>query len=278
MRLLTTVIVGRLLDWNEHAYGVIFALAGVAGFAGMILMARMEAGLDRTAGRVRGDGFYRPLEEPGLAAGIRSMRESAGRVVRILRDDHRFRRFEVYFFIYGIAFLAMLPIVPLFLVHDLGLDYTRIGLARGLMGQSSLILLAPFMGRWMRRVGPVRFCGWVFSTLALYPLCLLLSGILPPIFAVPFVYAAFVSFGTAMAGVTVAWNLSSIHFAGDEDPSSYQAVHSTLVGLRAVTAPLLGFAIIRISSSLHGFVLCAGLFATAGFLMTRMARRDRDRH
>jgi predicted MFS family arabinose efflux permease len=277
MRLLATVATGRILDWNEQAYGFVFAVAGIAGLAGAFLLTRMEGAVDGAGEKPLPLGFYQPPEEPGLVAGARSMHRSAREVLRVLRDDRRFRQFEANFFLYGMAFLALLPIVPLFLVHDLGLDYTRIGMAKGLLGQTGLILLAPILGRSMESLKPVRFCARIFTVLSLYPLLLLGAGIAPLALQVPLVYSAFAFFGIAMAGVNVAWSLSSIHFAGDEDPSTYQAVHSFLVGIRGVGAPLVGYLIISVSSNLHGFVVCAALFLSAALLMARMSRSEAAR-
>ena len=251
--------------------------AGVAGFGGAILLAQLEKRSTPTATGTAGAGPYRPLQEPGWGAGWRGAKESARLVWRILSEDRDFRRFEGNFFIYGIAFLALAPIVPLFLVHDLQLDYTRIGLARGLMAQSGVILLSPVLGRLMRTTGPVRFCSGVFGVLALYPALLFVSASAAGGAQIGFVYSAFLAFGLAMAGVSLAWNLSSIHFSGDEDPSAYQAVHSVLVGLRGVSAPVLGYLVLQIGSSRLGFVLTAALFAAAALRMAHMARSYRPR-
>jgi len=129
----------------------------------------------------------------------------------------------------------------------------------------------------LRARGPVRFCGAVFAVLAAYPALLLFSAYASGTLQIGAVYAAFLALGSAMAGVGLAWNLSSIHFSGDEDPSSYQAVHSVLVGLRGVGAPLLGFLVIQLASARAGFVLTAALFALAALRMTRMARSYQPR-
>lgn len=285
-RLISTVAAGQILDWNEYTYGWIFAVAGVGGFIGAYFLVRMERLIDRNdaaQGLVNGqnlahpvaqEGTFRPLEEPGRPVGLRSMRDSVALVMRILREDHTYRKFERNFFVYGIAFLALLPIVPLFLVRDLELDYGTIGIARGLMGQAGLILLTPLLGRLMRRLKPVRFSAGIFAFLSLYPGLLLAASLLPYALRIPVVFAGFACFGIAMAGVSLSWNLSSIHFAGDEDPSAYQSVHSALVGLRGVGAPVLGYLVITYSSNRHGFLLCTALFLVAGLLMARLARQE----
>lgn len=293
VRLLTTVALGRLLDWNEGAYGLYFAAGGLAGFIGTWLLARMECLLDDAqgaeAGRPcgpRGEGpprgvlpsdpvadAYRPMGQPGLGATLRSVRESIGLVSRIVREDGTFRIFERNFFLYGVAFLSLTPVVPLFLVHDLRMDYTQIGLAKGLMGQAGMILFPPLLGRTMQRVGPVRFCVGTFAFLALYPLLLFAAGLFPGAAAIPLTYAAFGCFGIGMAGVSIAWHMSSIFFARDEDPSSYQAVHNVLTGIRGGFAPLVGLALIEAGSKKLAFLASALLLFAAATLMARLSRR-----
>jgi len=272
VRLVLTVLAGKILDYNENAYGLLFAILGVCGFAGSLLMMRMEAGVDYARRLERGTRIARILSEPGFVAGLRSVRQSVRLVGRILKEDVLFRRFEENFFLYGVAFLSLVPIVPLYLVNDLGLDYTRIGVARGLMGQAGMILFSPLMGRVMRRVKPVRFCAYVFGFLASYPILLLLSWFAPGQLQIGTVYAAFLCFGVAMAGVNLAWNLSSLYFVGEADPSAYQTVHTVLVGGRGIGAPLLGYLVIQIATNLHGFALSAVLFGLAAVQMARLAR------
>jgi MFS family permease len=288
VRLVASVALGALLDWNEGAYGVYYAIGGLCGFIGIWWLTRMERALDDMAGAgapidappsgvMRSDPVadaYRPMGQPGLAATLRSMRESIALVTRIVREDAPFRRFERNFFLYGIAFLSLTPVTPLFLVNDLKLTYTQIGIAKGLMGQAGMILFPPILGRTMGRLGPVRFCVGTFAFLALYPLLLFVASVVPGGAALPAVYAAFVCFGIAMAGVSLAWNMSSIHFARDEDPSSYQAVHSVLTGVRGGFAPLLGYGFIEAGSKRLAFVFSTLMLLAASGFMARMARGD----
>jgi MFS family permease len=286
VRLVTSVALGSLLDWNEGAYGVYYAIGGLCGFIGIWWLMRMERALDAVdgpdapietppSGVMRGDPVadaYRPMGQPGLAATLRSMRESIALVTRIVREDAPFRRFERNFFIYGIAFLSLTPVTPLFLVNDLLLDYTHIGIAKGLMGQAGMILFPPILGRTMGRLGPVRFCVGTFAFLALYPLLLFVASVAPGGAALPAVYAAFGCFGIGMAGVSLAWHMSSIHFARDEDPSSYQAVHSVLTGVRGGFAPLLGYGFIEAGSKRLAFLFSALMLLAASGFMARLAR------
>lgn len=287
-QLLTTVAFGWLMDWNERAYPIYFGLAGVAGFIGAFLLAEMEVaiargGSARPGRESRGRAWfeppspplleaYRPMALPSVAATMQSMRGSVRLILRILRQDRAFACYERNFFIYGVSILAIGPVVPLFLVHDLGMDYGLIGIAKGFLGQAGMILLTPLMGPPLQRQGPSRFSACYFALLALHPLLLALAAAFPGM-RLPIVFLSFAVFGVAMAGVNLVWSLSGIFFARDEDPSAYQSAHTALTGVRGGTAPLLGFAVMQAGSKVLAFVLSGALFLIAAGLMARMARR-----
>ncbi len=287
-RLIVTVMLGKILDLNEHAYVLAFVVAGLCGVAGGYLLARMEKPVisktmvkndKRESTDKSDDCFYHPLREQRLNQGLQSVRASIHTVGSILKNDRRFRRFEFIFFIYGIAFLSLLPIIPYFLVHQLNMDYTNIGLAKGLMAQLGIILLTPFLGRKLDELKPIRFCARVFGFLACFPVLLIAAewsqGFQDGLLTIPLTFAAFLCFGIAMGGISLAWNLSSIHFAGDRDPSAYQSVHSVMVGIRGVGAPVIGYLVMHYFSCSAGFAQSAALLISASILMTRMSRNEK---
>lgn len=293
-QLLTTVAFGWLMDWNENAYPVYFGVAGVAGFVGAFLLAEMEVSVTRRGvarpAREGGRGrawfmppspplleAYRPVALPSVAATMQSMRGSVRLILRILRQDKEFGCYERNFFLYGVSILAIGPVVPLFLVHDLGMDYGLIGIAKGFLGQAGLILLTPLMAPPLQRQGPSRFSAHYFALLALHPLLLALAVVVPGM-RLPIVFLSFAVFGVAMAGVNLVWSLSGIFFARDEDPSAYQSAHTALTGVRGGIAPLLGYGVMQAGSKVLAFVLSGALFLVAAGLMARMAgcpRRSR---
>jgi MFS family permease len=291
LQLVTSVALGWLMDWNEGAYAVYFGLAGVAGFAGAALLAEMEARLgvgDATAGTRECAGppdeapeapssplveAFRPLLFPSVAGTLRSIRCSVALVIRILRQDREFRCYERNFFLYGISILAIGPVVPLFLVHDLRLGYAQIGVAKGLLGQAGMIVLTPMLGPSLHRLGPVRFSALFFALLGLHPLLLALAAAPVAALRLPLVFLSFAGLGVAMAGVNLVWSLSGIFFARDEDPSAYQSAHTALTGVRGGIAPLLGYGVMQAGSKVLAFVLSGALFLTAAVLMERLARR-----
>jgi hypothetical protein len=290
LQLLTSVAFGWLMDWNERAYPIYFGIAGVAGFVGAFLLAEMEvriqrrgaAGPDRTGADRNGAWTeppsvpvleaYRPMVLPSVSGTMKSMRGSVRLVLRILRQDREFSCYERNFFIYGVSILAIGPVVPLFLVRDLGLDYGLIGIAKGFLGQAGMIVLTPLLAKPLQRLGPIRFSARSFALLALHPLLLAVAALALPGMRVPMVFLSFAIFGIAMAAVNLVWSLTGIFFARDEDPSAYQSAHTALTGVRGGIAPLLGYGVMQAGSKILAFLLSGALFLVAAGLMARMAR------
>lgn len=80
----------------------------------------------------------------------------------------------------------------------------------------------------------------------------------------------FIAFGIGMVGVNLAWNLSSIYFAGKSEVSRYMGAHVTLVGVRGTFGPLLGYLSMKYIDIAASFYLSALFFAIASVQMTRL--------
>jgi len=265
--LIVTTLSGYLLDMNSSIYKILFPAAGVFGILVYVSLARMiNLSMDDYSGRIKKQKTYynfRLLKD----IAILPLRNTA----RIFRENKPFLRFEAYFFLYGMAFMVLSPVIPVFLVDDLKLSYSPISFARGLIFHSALIIFTPLMGRFHGIGNPTRFCGYIFSFLALFPLILVSAkhfvslGLLTDTNLV--VYISFFVFGFAMSGVTIAWALSSIYYAPKNEVSNYQAVHITLTGVRGVFSPALGYAVMMIFDIEYSFYLSAFLFLLGGIMM-----------
>jgi len=176
---------------------------------------------------------------------------------------------------YGVAFMLLMPVVPLYLVDDLKLSYSTIGLARGALMQVAMIPAMPIFGRIFDRSTPHRMGAWIFALLVFYPLLLLAAGKTDGTLRTALVYAAFGWFGVVMSGLSVIWSLSSIRFAAGEDVGIYQSVHVAATGVRGLVAPLLGYAVMTIFSKEAAMITSAVLWVAAGGMMVWMRRIDR---
>ena len=269
--LVTTTSLGFLLDINYEVYKIFYPLAGVVDMIAFYNLAKLIK-LDNEIepkNRVRlALNFSVKLVKDIIILPIRNM-------LRIFNQSKGFLRFEIYFFLYGMAFMMIQAVLPIFLVEDLALDYTPISLAKGFMVHSAIVLFTPLMGKLMGSRNPAKFTGVSFITLVLFPILLLMIKYfhLVHIREDILLYVTFFIFGISMSGVTLSWNLGSIYYAPHSEVSNYQAVHITLTGLRGLFSPFLGYLILKLISIEATFIFAALLFFSGGVLMVSESRK-----
>jgi MFS family permease len=188
--------------------------------------------------------------------------------LELLRSDRDFARFENFFFMYGVAFMILAPVVPSYMVDVAGMRFEETQLAEGVLFQLGGLLLPSLWGKLMDRTGPYKLCGIVFAILSLYPLLLLATPAWQAL-GIPLVMAVYIAkavFGAGMAGLNVAWNLAPISFAGKADSGMYTGAHVTLTGIRAMLAPFIGALVLKHFGYNWVFVLgaCVFLIASSG--------------
>ncbi len=271
--LIVTTIFGYYLDLNNSLYKIMFPVAGICGIVVYYNLAKM---ISMSEDDYTGKSIKYKVNISGkLIKDIISLPYRS--TIKIFKANPAFMRFEAYFFLYGMAFMILSPVIPVFLVDDLGLSYSPISFAKGMVFHSAFILFTPLMGRIHGTGSPNKFCGFAFSTLALFPLILISAKY----FVLPglqldkemIVYISYFVFGFAMSGVTMAWALSSIYYAPKSEVSNYQAVHVTLTGVRGLFSPALGYLVMIALDIQYSFYLAAFLFLLGGFLMFRESRK-----
>ncbi|MBS1551332.1 MAG: MFS transporter [Bacteroidetes bacterium] len=271
--LLVTTLLGYLLDIDFRLYKILFPVAGLFDIIAYVNLAKMinigklneHNASDKFTGNVSFALFKDILILP-----VRNL-------IRISRDNKPFYRFELYFFLYGMAFMIASPAVPIFMVQTLHLDYSSISVARGLVFYTATILFTPVMGRLHGTGNPTKFCGYLFLALILYPLMMLSIKYLAVdrnIFSPDsLLYITFFFFGVFMSGITISWNLSSIYYAPAMEVANYQAVHITLTGVRGIFAPFIGYLILKLVSIEATFIVSSFFFLFAGVMMLRESRK-----
>ena len=271
--LLVTTLLGYLLDIDFRLYKILFPVAGLFDIMAYINLAKMisigKLNEHNSDNKFTGKISF-ALFKDILILPVRNL-------LRIFRDNKPFYRFEIYFFLYGMAFMIASPAVPIFMVQTLHLDYSSISVARGLVFYTATILFTPVMGRLHGTGNPTRFCGYLFLALILYPLLMLSikylgvdRNIVSPD---TLLYITFFFFGVFMSGITISWNLSSIYYAPSMEVANYQAVHITLTGVRGVFAPFIGYMILKLVSIEATFIVSSMFFLFAGVMMLRESRK-----
>lgn len=269
------LLCGLILDKDPDLYQVIYPALGLMGFVYLLILARLP--------RPEGDAAHDPaglftLPRPSLAgfsvAGVIETVVSPFReAVATFREDRLFLWFELNFMIYGLGYMMLVPVVPLFFTEELDLSYQAISKARVTITSLGVAVLGPLMGRLMDRYHPVRLNVLSFAALALYPGMLLFGvavGTLSPVFVA---YTAFALYAVAMSGINVTWNVGSASFAPPGQGGYYQGVHVAMVGVRGVFGPLIGYVVLRLFGYREVFLATAVILLVSAASSALLARR-----
>jgi MFS family permease len=247
---------GRLFDMTASSIPVVFSFAGICGifsFYYMLLLCR-KAKMDEIS--------INPLS-------------NKDQILAVFKN-RAFFNFEAVFMIYGLAFMLLHPVIPIFLVNSLKFSYSEFSNARGLIEQGILILFTPLAGSLFDKKDFHKLTAWACLILAFFPVCLLISDYFntnsPGLGATKiFAYSGFVFFGLGLTIIGIVWNLAGLYFSGESDSAPYQAAHVTLVGVRGILAPVAGYLIITFFSCRAAFATAFLLWVTASFLMFRLS-------
>lgn len=255
---ISSYVAGKLLDINEHWFRYFFSIVGVFGMLHAIFMSRIKIAKNHSPQKA-----FLSLREV--------MVKPIQRGLEVLKNNRDFAIFQRNYFIYGIAFMILLPAIPKYLVDYLHMDYSQTFLAKGILSQICILFLAPMAGSFFDKRNPADFTSLTYLIMSFYPLLLLISSyFLGASFVNLIVYLAFFIYSIAMSGIVISWNISSIYFAQDEDVSMYQSVHVTLTGLRGIIAPFGGLVIMELIGVKAVFGFSTILFLIASCLNLRL--------
>lgn len=258
-----SLLVGSILDLWEQSYRILYAFSAILGFLSIYYIIKI---------RVRHES-HAPDEEKGEEPNGELMAsyyisewvlKPIRNTTRLLREHPKFALFERNFFMYGFAFLMLQPVLPVYLVEVVKLNYTQVSLAKGIFFYSSFILLSPLLGILLDKVKPFMHCSIILFILATFPFSLIF--IKSPIA----IYLAYFVFGIGMAGINIVWTLGSLHFAGKGEAAEFMGVHVTLTGLRGLLAPLWGYILLTFFGMNAAFSVSCATFLIASLLMFLM--------
>jgi MFS family permease len=190
----------------------------------------------------------------------------------LLRHDQHFRTYELGFFIYGIAFMMLMPAIPVLFATYLDSDYAQFSQATVVTLQMTLMIMAPAVAYLSAGRRVTRVTAGAFALLALFPAALAVTAFTRD---VTFAYVAFVIFGLAMSGVRFVWNLGALAFAPPGKALAYTSTHAAMVGMRALIGFPLGYLMMRVfdDTLMPVFGTAAGLLLVATVIVMRLDRR-----
>jgi MFS family permease len=248
---LSTLVAGRLLD-HVISYQYVFPVAGLFGVATACAFSRVRP-------------LIAPVSDPprGLPFGA-FVRDT----FQILRDNVPYRWFALSVMTYGFGNLVAQPLYALYQVEALRITNTQIANLTN-FGSIMAIVGAFFWGRRIDRIGAPR---------AVFLCILLVMGISavyafrPPMILL-FLGAGLAGFG--FAGIELSYMASILTYAEPGRAAQYQALHSLLLGIRGILAPLVGVPLARALGWQNVFLVTLVLMAV-GAVMQWQAQRQRS--
>ena len=163
------------------------------------------------------------------------------RALRYARDDRVFRTTLISWMLMGFANLMMLPLRVEYLAsprYHLELRPDTIALLTGIVPNIARLLLSPVWGWLFDRANffVVRICLNVGFALGIASFFMsdTMTGLV----------LAAVIFGVSVAGGDVAWSLWVTKIAPPRRVADYMSVHTFFTGVRALVAPMVGFAVV----------------------------------
>jgi hypothetical protein len=239
---------GWALDKRPDAWPLLYAVAAAGGAYGYLHWSRLRRRWRRKARAEE----HLPPQRPW----------------KLLFTNKELLAFEAGFMVYGIGFLMLQPVLPIYLVDELHVSYGQVGLARGLLFWLGMSVASPLAGRMADSMGLFRTCALSFAVLTAFPLVLLLVR------GPAALHLAYLVYGLAMGGVNVAWNLGPIVIARGRDPLPFLNAHVALVGVRALIGMVAGAWIQASFGTKPVFWAVVALELVAAVLMARLARRE----
>jgi len=247
--ILSALALGALYDLQTQAYRWTYPAVGLVGF-----LACYE--------------LYRPRERCTRPRVTRAWSNPLRQVWGVLAGDRAFALYQAGFFFYGLGFMTMITLIPLYIVDRLGASYWQASWMRVVLYMGVQALTSGIAGRFMDRSHPAALAKLSFLGLAAFPLLLGLSR-------TPWGgYGAFLWFGLCMAGVSLAWYVGPLAFAGERDSSAFMTVHVALTGVRALIGhPLAAVLYVTTGTFAVPFLAASVFFLSGAGCMALLIRR-----
>lgn len=262
--LISTFLFGILLDYDNYAFRYVYPIIAVLGITSIFLLSRMD------------DGNGVAVVKRSIRA---SVKNSIWSMVGIIKTNRPFRDFEIGFMLYGFAFMITISVITLFMTDVLELNYSSIAIYKNIYNIQAIILL-PFFGKLMDKIDPRKFGMITFLSLLLYVFFVGLTEYFPQhtyLWNIKIYYMFMVSLifhGFFAATMSLLWSIGSSYFGSEGNAADYQSVHLSLVGVRAIIAPLLGIYFLELFGFTPVFVIGIGFLALAILQMYISMKRD----
>ncbi len=231
--LIITFAYGYLLDYNNFAFTYIIPVAAVFATVSIFVLSTIK------------------YPEEDIIIKKQSILQSVWKSIKemgsILKSNIPYRHFEVGFMFYGFSFMISVTVITIYFYEALNLNYASVAFYRNAYNILAIVLL-PFFGKLLGNIDPRKFAVITYLSIALYIFFLMMTSFFPYHFeffdiTVYYTLILYILFhGVFAATMVLLWNIGSAYFCKPNESGTYQSLHLSLTGARAVFAPLAGVA------------------------------------
>lgn len=231
----STLLLGRLMDWNRDSFHYVYAAAVLCGLVGVWFFSRL---------RMRHPFLIRPAiaprEQPqgwSLGGLMAEWSGTLGEMVQVMRTDAAYRGFMICMFILGISNLAMDGPLVKVVDEQFSLNYMHAILLLHSLPLALMPVSIPIWSRLMRRSHIIRFRAihaWTFVGSQFCVFAAVMNQ------SIALLTIGMVLRGLGFGGGELAWNLGHNDFATSERASLYMTIHVTLTGIRGLIGGYVG--------------------------------------
>jgi len=264
--IVTTFVYGWMLDNDPFVFVFVFPFIAGLGILSLLVLSRIP--------------YHEVITVRPRNSLLGGMKDSILEMKRILVENVPFRHFQIGFMLYGFGFMSSAMIIVLYFNDELGLNYTSVAFYRNASNILAIVSL-PFFGTLIGKIDPRRFSGYSFLSMALFIFSLVMTKFID--LKVEFweitlylTLAFYIIFhGIFAATMSLTWSIGSAYFCKPHEAGIYQSIHMVLTALRAIIAPIMGFAFYKWLGFYPTFVIAIGFLLMGVAVMVWSERRVR---
>ena len=229
--LVVTFGYGYLLDYNNFAFVYVIPAAAILGAISVFILSLINYPSDDSV----------PIKNSIIS----SIKLSVKEMYHIIKSNKPYRHFEIGFMFYGFSFMISITVITIYFYQALNLNYASVAFYKNAYNILAVALL-PFFGKLLSNIDPRKFGVITYSSIAIYIFFLMLTSYLPyhfNVFDITIYYTLIfyiIFHGIFAATMVLLWNIGSSYFCKPDEAGTYQSLHLSLTGARAVFAPLVG--------------------------------------
>ncbi len=256
--IIVTFFYGLLMDYDNYAFVYVYPVMAFLSIISIYALSNIQ--------------YSEELPENKNKNIFASIRESFFNLFSIIKTNKAYRHFETGFMFYGFAFMISITVITIFFERELHLNYSSIAFYKNAYYIIAILLL-PFFGKLIGRIDPRRFAIITYTAIAFQIFFIMLTEYYPvytDLFGIKIYYLLliYVLFNAIFAATMILlWNIGSAYYCKPEEAGSYQSVHLSLTGLRAVFAPLLGVFFYEMIGYTGTFLISIGALLIAIIIM-----------